>query len=128
MNASNNDADNAMITTIGIPRINFPIKSDIIKRGEKAANVVNIVTVTGVEMAPDLKRASVAVSFLPGVENREEILESLNRARSYLKRTMGRQLRLKYTPDLVFEIDRESDRQARIEELLDRIHDENAQG
>ena len=77
------------------------------------------VTVTGISMSPDLKRARVNVSVLPGTVDKGEVLGALRRARGYLRREIGRELRLKFTPDLSFHLDEEKEKESRIEELLD---------
>jgi ribosome-binding factor A len=82
------------------------------------------VTITRIDMAPDLKKAKVYVSFLPCVDDEEEILEVLNRAKGYLRRAVGNELKLKYTPELEFLRDREEDEKSRLQELFDKIRDD----
>ena len=79
---------------------------------------VGFVTVTGVQTAPDLRRARVYVSVLgnPGVRRRS--LAGLQSAHGLLQRQVATQLRMKRTPTLQFVYDDTTDRAMHIEELL----------
>jgi ribosome-binding factor A len=76
------------------------------------------VTVTDVEMPPDLKSARVFFSCLGGEEERVQALAALRRAAGYLRREVGQRCQLRYAPELHFVADRSLERGARIEELL----------
>ena len=85
---------------------------------------VGFVTVTSVRVSPDLRHARVAVSVLGDDVARKESLAGLESAKPVLRAELGRQMRMKYLPDLAFELDEGADRAERIEELLHRIHEE----
>lgn len=84
---------------------------------------VSDVTVTGVDVTPDLSFARVYVTTLRPVEARPEIAAGLNAARPFLRTAIGKRIRVRKVPDLVFEWDESLDRARRIEELLARIRD-----
>ena len=68
-------------------------------------NVQNVsITVGEVRMSPDLRRATVFVLPLGG-NQAEEIVAALNKDRSEIRRRMNKQLTLKYSPALFFELD-----------------------
>jgi ribosome-binding factor A len=79
------------------------------------------VTITDVEMPPDLKSARVFFSCLGGDAEREKASDALRRAAGYLRREVGQRCRLRYAPELHFISDRSLERGARIEELLHRV-------
>ena len=81
---------------------------------------VGFVTVTAVDTSPDLRHAHVFVSVLGEPEQRESSLDGLRSAHGYLQRRVGVELRLKHTPELVFEYDESIERGMRISELIDR--------
>ncbi len=91
---------------------------------------VGFVTITAVRVSPDLRHARVAVSVLGDEEARKASLAGLDSAKPVLRAELGRQMRMKYLPDLVFVLDEGADRAERIEEILHRIHqdDEDQQG
>lgn len=89
---------------------------------------VGFVTVTSVRVSPDLRHARVLVSVLGDDEARKASIAGLDSAKPVLRAEMGRQMRMKYLPDLAFELDEGADRAERIEELLHRIHHQKEDG
>ena len=85
---------------------------------------VGFVTVTSVRVSPDLRHARVAVSVLGDEAARKESLAGLESAKPVLRAELGRQMRMKYLPDLAFELDEGADRAERIEGLLRQIHEQ----
>ncbi len=83
---------------------------------------IGFVTVTDVSTSPDLRHATVYVSVLGDDEQRAASLDGLQAAHGYLQRRVASELRLKYTPSLVFQYDDTTDRALRVEQLL---HDED---
>lgn len=77
---------------------------------------VNI-TVSEVRVSPDLKNATAFVVPLAG-ESFEKTVSALRRAAPYLRGQLGREVELRYTPQLRFEGDRSFDEAARVEALL----------
>ena len=83
---------------------------------------VGFVTVTAVDLSPDMRHARVFVSILG--DEQERSLQALRRAKAFLKRGLARRAGLRFTPDLRFEIDESIAGGFRIEKLLGRIRDE----
>jgi len=85
---------------------------------------LELVTVMSVVVDGDLKRATVYVDS-PGGEDADVIvLEALEEHRYRLQGAIGRQARVKHTPELVFRPDDVSRSAARVEEVLRSLHDE----
>ena len=89
---------------------------------------LGFVTVTGVEMSPDLRVAHVYVSILGEGEDVEQSLASLRRAAGFFRRELGTSLSLRYLPELNFRRDDTLERGLRIDRLLDSLHEETAEG
>ena len=87
---------------------------------------IGFVTLTGVEVSPDLTHAKVFVSVLGQDQARAASLEALNRAAGYLQREVFRRLRLKKAISLLFVTDEAVASGTRIEELLQEIHQAGA--
>jgi ribosome-binding factor A len=79
------------------------------------------VTITDVEMPPDLRSARVFFSCLGGEAEREKAAEALRRAAGYLRREVGQRCGLRYAPELKFMSDLSLERGARVEELLHQV-------
>ncbi len=84
---------------------------------------LEMVSVTGVDTAPNLRHAIVYVDVL-GDEQQENALAALGRATHRLQSAIGRQVRLKYTPTLEFVIDPGVQGGQRIESLLRSIQEQ----
>jgi ribosome-binding factor A len=81
---------------------------------------VGFVTVTAVDVSPDLRHAHVYVSVLGDDSAKEDSLAGLRVAHGYLQRRIAGELRLKHTPTLNFAFDDSIERGMRISELIDR--------
>jgi ribosome-binding factor A len=82
---------------------------------------VGFVTITGVKTSPDLKHARVFVSVLGSERQRRKTLEGLEAAHGFLQSRVGRELRLKRTPRLLFEYDPTVERGVRMSRLIDEV-------
>lgn len=80
-----------------------------------------LVTVSRVIMSPDLKIAKVYVSFLGNKEPAEKLVERINNRKSHIRFLLGKQLTLKYTPDLIFFYDDSMDYADKINKLLNEV-------
>jgi ribosome-binding factor A len=85
---------------------------------------IGFVTVTDVRTSSDLRHATVFVSVLGSERRRERTLAALQSARGVLQGQVNRELRLKRTPQLVFEYDRTADRAAKLSKLIDDLSPE----
>jgi ribosome-binding factor A len=79
---------------------------------------VGFVTVTVVRSAPDLRSARVFVSIYGTDEQRRDTLEALSEAAGYLRRELGKRVRMRHLPALSFLADETLDRAERLDTLL----------
>lgn len=79
---------------------------------------LQLLTITAVDIEGDLARAQVFYDSLSGEEGDEEVLEALGEIRWKLQRAIGREARMKRTPELSFAPDPAVRAGARIDELL----------
>ncbi len=80
---------------------------------------IGFVTVTEVEVTPDLKDATVFITVL--TDDERETLVGLASATSFFRRELARKLKLRYTPTLTFKIDPSVAYGQKIESLLAEI-------
>ena len=85
---------------------------------------IGFATVTAVRISPDLRLARVYVSVLGSEDERKATMEGLHSAAPHLRAELGGQVRLKYLPELIFELDTGAEEAERLESLLKKIHDE----
>lgn len=79
---------------------------------------IGFVTITGVWVSADLRHARVYIVTHETGKEQQRTLEGLNSARGFLRGALGRRLRLRYTPDLVFTVDETLEQGFRIQEIL----------
>ena len=89
---------------------------------------IGLVTITGVETSPDLRQARVFVSVLGSERKREQTLDGLAAAHGVLQSRLGRELRLKRTPQLTFEYDPSVERGVRMTKLIDELAPDDVPG
>jgi ribosome-binding factor A len=91
---------------------------------------LGFVTLTGVDVTPDLRQATVwySVLDLPGyirdpdpAQVHEDTADALRSAEPHFKAVLGRQVRLKYTPHLIFREDPAMTQAQRVEQILRRL-------
>ena len=83
---------------------------------------IGMVTVTGVEMSPDLRHARVFVSALGDAAAHARMLAGLNSARTFLQAQVGKRLELRFTPEMRFVLDPSFETGERIDRLLRYLH------
>jgi ribosome-binding factor A len=87
---------------------------------------LGFVTVTGVDVSPDLRLARVYITVLGDKNDAKSTLAGLASAASYFKSLMRQSLSLRTIPDLTFKLDTSLEQGLRIEALLDSIEQEQA--
>jgi len=81
----------------------------------------NNITVTEVNVSPDLKNAKVFIMPLGG-ENKIEVLESLNRIKGYIQKLISSEIQLRQIPRLSFVIDTTFEYANKIDNIIKNIN------
>jgi ribosome-binding factor A len=84
-----------------------------------------LITISSVELPPDMKQAYIYVSTLNPEVDMAMALKLLNRNRVMWQGTIGRRLGLKFTPQLIFRFDAAIERGDRIMEILTELERKN---
>jgi ribosome-binding factor A len=97
--------------------------ADILARKTKDPRL-GFMTVTGVDLSPDLRVAKVFVTTLQEGQKGEMALEGLTHAHGFIRAELGRRLNLRYIPELIFCRDESEQRGHRIDQLLDSLQEQ----
>jgi ribosome-binding factor A len=81
------------------------------------------VTITEVEVTSDLKLARVFFSARGEQAREKAALQGLEGAAGFIKKNLGRELRLRYMPELIFQLDRSFDYGSKIDRLIRTLHE-----
>jgi ribosome-binding factor A len=87
---------------------------------------IGFLTVTRVQMSPDLQVARVFYTTLGSEPERRATAKALQRATSFLRYQIGQRLRLRRVPSLEFQFDKSVETQDRVERLIQEIHEAEA--
>jgi len=93
--------------------------AEILSRGEVHDPVLqgHMITVPEVRMTQDLRLATIYVMPLGG-QDKQPVLDALERNKRYLRGEIARRVNLKFAPDIRFRLDDRFDEAERIEKLL----------
>ena len=83
---------------------------------------VGFVTVTRTDMTPDLRSVRVHIGVLCDAHQRTRTLQGLAQAAGFIRRELGRRLRIRHTPEVSFQYDEGLDATDRVAQLLDQVH------
>jgi ribosome-binding factor A len=87
---------------------------------------IGFLTLTHVKVSPDLQQANVYYTTIGDEKARRESARALDRATPFLRRQIGRRLRLKRVPELTFFFDDTIEKNDRIERILQELNTERA--
>lgn len=85
-----------------------------------------LVTITSVRMSGDLHIAKVYFSLYSGKLSPSEFIDILDKKQGYLRSLIGRQLKLRYTPELKFFVDDTLEQMDYIRRLMDKVKEEDS--
>jgi ribosome-binding factor A len=85
----------------------------------------SMVTITAVTVSPDLKKAKVYWTVSGGADRQREVTEAFDSAMGMFRRQLGKELNVRFVPDLTFFYDNTLDTSEEVERLLNRIKDDH---
>jgi len=85
---------------------------------------LGFVTITEVKVTDDLRYAKVYFTVFGSEQERITTEKLLKRMTSFVRYHIGQRIRLRYTPEITFQYDDTIERAARIDELINKIHEE----
>ncbi len=112
-----------------INRINEEVKRELseILRDLKDPRIPMMTSVVTVNVTNDLRYAKVFVSVLGDEAVKKDAIAGLKQAGGFVRREIGHRLNLRYTPELVWELDNSIEHGAHINELLHRTAKHNGE-
>ncbi|OIJ09947.1 ribosome-binding factor A [Anaerobacillus arseniciselenatis] len=95
--------------------------TEILQRDLKDPRI-GFVTVTGVDVTGDLQQATVYITVLGSDEQKESTLQGLSKATGFIRSEIGKRVRLRKTPELLFKFDESIEYGNKIASLLGEIN------
>ena len=105
-------------------RINAEVQrelSSILRSEIKDPRIGTMTSVTGAQVAHDLKNCRVYISVLGDERVKEETIRGLKSAEGYIRRMLARNLNLRNTPELTFVLDQSIEYGVHMSKLIDEV-------
>jgi len=94
--------------------------SDIILNEVKEPSVTGLISVTDVKITPDQKYAKVYISIF-GKQNKTKVIDALKKASGFIKKELGRRVRMRNIPALLFELDDSMEYGAHMDKVINEV-------
>ena len=88
---------------------------------------IGFITLTRVTVSEDCRLAKVYYSVVGTPEQKRQSMEGMNSAKGYIRRELGHRMKLKYTPELVFQFDPSIEYAIHMGELIHHLQEERAE-
>ena len=111
------------MASIKISRINEDIHRilSVLLRNVKDPRVnQGMISITAVDTTNDLRYSKVYLSVL-GLQSEKELMKGLKSAAGFLRHELGSALQIRYTPELIFALDKSIEHGAKISSLLNTL-------
>lgn len=92
---------------------------------ERLRDELGFVTITDVSLSPDLRNAKAYYTILDTGKEHDHVRAALNAARAKLRTAIAKQVRMKFAPTLELIEDPVPERARRIDEIIEKIHDDD---
>jgi len=84
---------------------------------------IGFMTITGVEVSKDLHVAKVFYTILGDEKQVSDSAQALSRVSHFIKRQLGKRLRMRYIPDIIFKYDHSLEYGTKIDNILGHLKD-----
>lgn len=105
-----------------IPQVESTLKralAQVLSRDLSDPRVEGLVSITAVEVSPDMRHARIGVSVFPGQKQRTTVA-ALNHASGHIHRLLGKHMAMRTMPHLRFEVDEGIKKEAAVLEAIRR--------
>jgi ribosome-binding factor A len=108
------------MSKIRVARVGEQLKKEIadVLRSDLKDPGIGFATVTRVDMAGDLQHAKVYISVFGDNQAKGQTMSALQKASGFIRGEVGRRLRLRISPELVFKLDESGEYSAHIQTVL----------
>lgn len=96
----------------------------IIMNEIKDPRISPVTSVTDVELTKDLRYAKMYISVMGDDKQKKDTIDGLNSAKGYIRREMGQKVKMRYTPEPIFQLDESLDEGMKISNILRDLNEE----
>jgi len=85
---------------------------------------IKFVTITRVKVSSDLKYADIFVTIFNDRKQQKKALEGLKNATKFIRGELGKDLKIRYVPNIKFIIDKDLEQQYKLLKIITEINDQ----
>ncbi|MGB2706480.1 MAG: 30S ribosome-binding factor RbfA [Candidatus Omnitrophota bacterium] len=100
------------------------LAGEIVHSQLRDPRIKGFVTITKVEITPDLRFAKIYYTTICDDKKKELIARGLKSAKNYIRKRIGDELKLRYVPDISLRVDENIEYSKRIDSILDKLNKE----
>lgn len=111
-----------------VNRLNEEVKkiiSDIIRNQLRNPAISSLTSVVAVDITRDLRYATVYISVLGNNSEKEETIKALEKSAGYVRREIGKQIKVRYTPEVIFKLDESIEKGIEMYNKISKITKDN---
>lgn len=111
-----------------VNRLNEEVKkiiSDIIRNQLRNPAISSLTSVVAVDITRDLRYATVYISVLGNNSEKEETIKALEKSAGYVRREVGKQIKVRYTPEVIFKLDESIEKGIEMYNKISKITKDN---
>lgn len=84
---------------------------------------IKFVTLTRIKVSPDLKYADIFVTIFNDEVQQKKALKGLKNATKFIRGELGKDLKLRYVPNIKFKIDKDLEYQYKLLDIITEVHE-----
>lgn len=85
---------------------------------------IKFVTITRIKVSPDLRYADIFVTIFNDEAKQKKALKGLKNASKFIRGELGKDLKLRYVPNIKFKIDEDLEHQYKLLKIVSEMHDQ----
>ncbi|HZK12613.1 MAG TPA: 30S ribosome-binding factor RbfA [Atribacterota bacterium] len=83
---------------------------------------IKFVTITRIKVSPDLKYASIFVTIFNDEAQQKKALKGLKSATKFIRVELGKELKLRFVPEIEFKIDEDLEHQYKLLKIITEVN------
>lgn len=117
------------VISMSYPRVNRiseevkKLVSYIIRNELQDPRISKMTSVLDVEVTKDLRYATVYVSVFGDEKEKEETIQALKHSSGYVRREIGRNIKMRYTPEIIFKLDNSIERGIYMANMISKVNE-----
>ena len=100
------------------------ITSEILHSQLRDPRTAGFITITKVEVTPDMRIAKIYYSVLGDEKKKKQVFYGLKSAKSFIRKNIASELKLHYAPDIILKPDNSQEYRQRIDQILNKVKGE----